>query len=210
MRRTLAALITTLMALAIVATPAAAHTDAAPVAPDLDVTELTLYAIEDTFTVITADGTVLTDEEAADRPPSLGDRFVSIDNVYSDEERTELIGRNHFGCEVTEAEGELPDEEDIVPGEELPFFRVSTLCSGALDLFGQGVVSWDGLATFSSEDLEELIELGEDALLDEPIIVVAITGGTFEFIGASGEVAIFGEESPVEDEFWFRYEVTLL
>jgi hypothetical protein len=210
MRRTLAALITTLMALAIVATPAAAHTDAAPVAPDLDVTELTLYAIEDASTAITAEGKVLTDEEVEERPPSVGDRFIATENVYSDEERTDLIGRNHITCDVTEAEGEFPAEEDIVPGEELPFFRFSLLCSGALDLFGQGVLTWSGLTTFSSEDIEELIELGEDALLDEPFIVVAITGGTFDFIGASGEVAIFEEESPVEDEFWTRYEVTLL
>jgi hypothetical protein len=213
LRKTFVSLVITLMALAMVAAPAIAHSKAdskappkaVPTAPDLGVTELTLYTIEDVSTTITREGDVLTDDAAEEMAPEVGDRFIATDTVYADAERTDEVGRNHIQCVVSEVAGELPETEPT-EGEELPYFRLSILCSGVLDLFGQGTLSWSGVTTFTSEDFEELTE---EEMLDKPFIVVAITGGTFDFVGASGEVAIFEEESPVEDETWNRYEVAL-
>jgi hypothetical protein len=217
LRKTFASLVIMLMAMAMLAAPAIAHSKAdskadhkappkgVPTAPDLGVTELTLYAIEDVSTTITREGDVLTGDAAEEMAPEVGDRFIVTDTVYADAERTDEVGRNHIQCVVSEVDGELPETEPA-EGEKLPYFRVSILCSGVLDLFGQGTLSWSGVTTFTSEDFEELTE---EERLTEPFIVVAITGGTFDFVGASGEVAIFDEESPVEGEIWSRYEVTL-
>lgn len=141
-------------------------------------------------------------DEGDEVPPEVGDRFLLTDIIYEDAKRRDEIGRNYISCEVAEVEGEFPTEEpeDLA---DLPFFSVAVACSGVLDLEDQGQLTWAGLTSFSSEDLSE-----ED--LDEPFIVVALTGGTQDLIGASGQVEIFDEEAPSEEDIWTRYEVTLL
>lgn len=185
------------------AMPAAAHTSHGDT--DTDDT-LTLYAVEEDAIYITRQGEVIVDEEAVPATPAQGDGFLSTDALYEDEERTELVGRNHIECTVTEVVGELPTEELEDP-DDYEDFRTTTSCSGVVQLFGQGTLTWSGAATFSLDDLLEEIESGYD--FDEPFITVAITGGTQELIGANGQVDVFDEEAPTEDEVWTRYEVQL-
>lgn len=199
MRRLAVPLLAALLVLGLVAPAAVAgHRDGKK--PPRHVQELTLYASEDASTFITREGQVIVDEEFF--APNVGDRIVVTETVYDDADRTNDVGRNHLECTITEVVGELPEEEPA-EGEEIPFFRVSFVCTGVLDMFGQGTLSWTGLAAFSSEDID--VEPGT-----QPFATVAITGGTEAFLGAAGQVAIFDELSEDEDEVLSRYEVTLL
>lgn len=165
--------------------------------------DLTLYAIEDAFVFVTREGDVFEDEEAEEEfAPDMGDRFIVTETVYNDEERTDEAGQNHIECVVTEAVGEFPETEPE-EGDELPFFEVSFVCSGVLELHDQGTLSWSGVTGFSSED-------GFEEMSDEPFIELAITGGTDDFIGASGQATIFEEAGESEEEVLSRYEIELL
>lgn len=193
MRKSFALLVAALLALAVLATGAAAHDDGGKQARG---TSLTLHAVEDDFVAISREGGVLPEDEFA---PQVGDRLVLTETVFADEARTEQVGRNHIECTFTEAEGEIPEEPPA--GGDPPAFAVSFVCAGVLDLFGQGTLSWSGVTGFSSQD-----EPGPD----EPFIVLAVTGGTSDLIGASGEVQVFEVAGAAEDEVLSRYEVTLL
>jgi hypothetical protein len=198
MRKSIVALLAALLTLAVL-TPAAAG-------PDDDEkgkrggggTDLTLYASEDVSTAITREGEVV-EGDAEEFAPDVGDRFIVTDTVYADEDRSEEVGRNHITCTVTEAAGEFPEGEPD-PEQELSPFTLSLMCSGVLALTGQGELSWSGVTTFTEAEAEA----------DEggPFITVAITGGTDDLLGSSGEVDIFTDEG--EDDTLSRYEVTLL
>jgi hypothetical protein len=212
MNRTLTRIgVMTSAALLVAAAPAAAHTPD----PDPDTTvTFTLYGVGGEETLITAEGDVFVDEEGLEVEPSVGDRFVTTDELYEDAERTELVGRNHIDCTITEVVGELPTDEQFeniedLDLDELEYFRLSFTCSGVVEVFGQGTLTWGGVVSFSLDDLIEEIEFGEE-LPEAPFITVAITGGTDELIGATGQAELFDEEAPTEDEIWTRYEVTLL
>jgi hypothetical protein len=157
-------------------------------------TELTLYANEDAATFITREGEVFEgdaeEDDGEEFAPNVGDRFVATETVYADDDRTEAVGRNHIHCTISESSGEPEPEEE-------PAFAVSFLCTGVLALDDHGDLSWSGVTTFTDEDDDDLI------------ITVAITGGTGDLLGSSGEVAIF-DESSEDDDSLSRYEVTLL
>lgn len=204
MRRWLVPLMAALVALALLnpAALAGAENDDEPASPNSGDEQLTLYAVEDAmFVTITREGEVFEDDE--DFTPDVGDRFIGTETLYSDEGRTDEVGRNHIGCQVTEAFGVFPEDE-FAEGEELDTFGVSFVCSGVLDLHDRGTLSWSGVTGFSSEDFME--EPSEDV----PFITVAITGGTDGMIGSSGEATIFEEVGEAEDEILSRYEITLL
>jgi len=194
--------LTAFTALALVATPAAtlAHGD--------DDKVKILYAAESAVTYITREGEVLDEAEAETDNPEVGDRFLATDTVYKDADRTHEIGRNYIQCTFIDIVGEIPMEfpEEVA---DIPEFAVALMCSGVLELDEHGTMSWSGLTDFTSDDAIAELEGTLDPAA-EPFIVVAINGGTFEFVGASGEVAIFDEEAPSDDETWTRYEVALL
>jgi hypothetical protein len=201
MRKSIVALLATLLTLGLLAPAATAGDDDDKRGKKKGggATELTLYATEDAATLITREGEVLEGEEES--PPNVGDRFVATETVYADEDRTEEVGRNHIDCTVTEASGGFPEEPEAE--EEPPSFTLSLLCSGVLTLADQGDLSWSGVTTFTEESEGDLI------------ITVAITGGTGDLLGSSGEVAIFDESGDDEeagegDDVLSRYEVTLL
>lgn len=171
---------------------------------------LVLYSEEESFSAVTAAGEVVDLEtEEEDSLPELGDQFFLVDALHSTPERNDWVGRNNVSCTFTELAGEFPSEEEFEEGGEVDFFRITQSCEGVVTLYGQGTLTWAGLITFDDEDLEA--ELAEDFdPYAEPFATVAITGGTRELIGASGQAEIFDEEAPDEDTSWGRYEVTLL
>ena len=196
MRRSLVLVLATLMALAVLA-PAAGSDDRRGREHDKS---FTLYATEYSNITITREGEVSENEE--EFAPDLGDRFVVLETVYDDAERTDEVGRNHIECTITHVAGEFPEAEPA-EGVEPPFFEVEFVCSGVLDLQDRGTLSWSGVTGFSSDDFTE--ESSE-----EPFIVLAITGGTGDLVGASGEVTIFDDPTGSEEETLSRYEVSLL
>lgn len=202
MRRSLfITVLATLLAIALLAPAATAKSDGKKHGHS---EKFTLYAVEDEgFVTITREGDVLTDEEEESSTPDPGDRFVGTETVYSDEDRTDEVGRNHIECTVTESFGEFPTEEPA-QGEEIGRFGVSFVCAGVLDLYDQGTLSWSGVTGFSSEDFVE--EPDENV----PFIDLAINGGTDELIGSSGQATIFEEAGNDEEEVLSRYEVELL
>lgn len=210
LRRT-GAIIIALLLVGLLGVPAHANVDDEHSKRD-DEQTLTFFAKEAAFTFITAEGEVFTDEEAdvatdgeeeEGFAPQPGDRFVGVDTVFADEALTEEVGRNDFECSVTDAHGDFPEDDngdvskessgESEDGEEPDFFA-SLNCSGVVTLDEQGSLAWQGATTFPPAEEEG------------PFITVAITGGTGEFLGASGEAAI----SEVDDEGRTRYDVTLL
>ncbi|MFA9444930.1 hypothetical protein [Egicoccus sp. AB-alg6-2] len=152
---------------------------------------LVLHATETSATYITADGRVFTDEdeeEVDDLMPSAGDRFLLVDTLYSDEARTALVGRNDIECTVTAFSG--TSEED---------FSQNLLCHGVVTVDGAGTLAWQGAVQFSS-----MTEF-DPAM---PFATVAITGGTGQYLGASGQAKLF-DTSTDDDESLTRYEVKL-
>ncbi len=149
------------------------------------VQKLTLYGTRTSFTIVPATGEVPPDGEAP--LPSPGDRFLLVDTLYADPERTEEVGRNLAECTFVTATGEVEEE-----------FMAQALCAGVVVLDGQGDLAWQGqfrLAFVAQEG---------------PVITVALTGGTGAFERAGGSAAIF-EESPEEgEEVLSRYEIRLL
>lgn len=149
-------------------------------------TDLTLYATESAFAFVTATGVVNPEEEQA---PSPGDRFLSVDTIYADEDRSDAVGRNDIECTFIEVTGTT--ETDLT---------VRVLCDGVLQLDGQGTLAWQGSTSFMA---------AAEPVTDESVITVAITGGTGAFAAAGGEVEVFDTttdpEAPIS-----RYEVTLL
>jgi hypothetical protein len=195
MRKWLVPLLAALTAMALLAPTAMATGD------KHDGKTVDLYAIEDTSTLITREGEVFTDDDG-DFDPDVGDRFVVTETVYYDADRTAEAGRNHIECTISESVGEFPETEPA-EGEDWPYFAVSFMCSGVLDLDQHGTMSWSGLTGFSSDD-----EFDEDAS-ESLFIMLAITGGTGSLVGASGEVAYY-EQYTESDDVLSRYEVRLL
>jgi hypothetical protein len=164
---------------------------------------LTLWAEETAFTWVTATGEVFTgpDEEEPPSDPRPGDRFISVETLYSDQERSTEVGRNDIACDVTEVRGEFPQEEPP-PDAELDFF-LRILCRGVVSLHGQGDIAWQGATEFSDEAFEQ-------DPTTTPLITVALTGGTGVFNRAGGEARIFdfeGEDG--DDAALSRYELIL-
>jgi hypothetical protein len=142
-----------------------------------------LYAVEDSFTWITADGTV---DPGEDTPPGPGDRFVTVDTLYSDEARQDEVGRNDVECTFTSASGET--EED---------FEAQLLCHGVVTLDGAGTLAWQG----ATDDFADTAGEG-------PFIRVGLTGGTGQFRAAGGQVNVF--DTSEGEEASARYEIRLL
>lgn len=210
MKRSLTLASATAGALLLTPMTALAHDDT----PDTDLEpDLILYAEEESFTAISATGEEL-DEEEDEFDPQVGDKFYVVDALHSTEERDDWVGRNYIDCTVAEVEGSFPSEEEfeeLEPGDDIPEFRLAQLCSGTVTLYGQGDLTWQGLETFTDEDLEAELSDPDFDPTAEPFITVAITGGTWDFIGASGQVSVFDEMNPDEDgPGWSRYEVVLL
>lgn len=142
--------------------------------------ELTLYAAESSATLLTPQG-----EEANEEVlPEAGARIIVVDTLYSDEDRTDEVGRNDLACTVTE----VTDEESV-----------HVLCHGVVRLDDKGSLAWQAAVTF---------EATEEESGDEPFIAVAVTGGTEDFAEAKGQVEIFDDGS-TEEESLTRYEVDL-
>lgn len=150
------------------------------------VQELTLYATETSFTFVTVAGEVFTDEEP-EIAPGPGDRFLAVDTLFADAERTEEVGRNLIECTLITAAGETEEE-----------FTADVLCHGVVSLTDQGDLAWQGQFRIP------------ESFLSEPFITVAITGGTGAFTRAGGSVAIFDESPEDDSETLSRYEVSLL
>lgn len=150
---------------------------------------LVLYATETASTYITADGTVHTEAEAEAEmvPPTAGDRFVFVDTIYADTERTEEVGRNDIVCTVTEFSG--TSEAD---------FEQHMTCDGVVTL-DDGTLAWQAAVHVAATD-----EFDPEA----PFATVAITGGTGDYRGASGQASLF-DESESEAESLTRYEIHL-
>lgn len=149
---------------------------------------LTLYAEETSNTTIPAGGDPV--EGEPDEPPSAGDRFVIVDTLYRDADRTDEVGRNLVECTFISATGETEEE-----------FAADLLCHGVVTLDGKGDIAWQAQTSFSG---------GEQADPDTPFVTVAITGGTGAFQKAGGQAEIFdiseeGEDAPVLS----RYEIEL-
>jgi hypothetical protein len=196
MRTWLVPLLAAMTALALLAPTAMAEND------KKDGKTVDLYAIEDTSTLITREGEVYSGDDEPDFDPDVGDRFVVLESVYYDAERTDEAGRNHIECTISESVGEFPEMEPA-EGEPWPSFAVSFVCSGVLDLHEHGTMSWSGVTGFTSEDEFE------EGQPESPFIVLAVTGGTGGLIGASGEVVVY-EEDTGSDDILSRYEVHLL
>lgn len=151
-----------------------------------------LHATETSTTAITADGTVLTEDDMEEQgPPSAGDRFLLVDTLYLDEARTELAGRNDIECTVTEFSG--TSEED---------FEQHMLCHGVVTLDGAGTLAWQAALHFSAMAESEFDP-------EAPFATVAITGGTGEYFGANGQAQLFDTSPEDSVESLTRYEVKL-
>lgn len=149
--------------------------------------ELTLYATEASAVYVTATGEVFEDTAEPEAPPSPGDRFLVVDALFSDEERTKEVGRNLIECTLITAAGEVEEE-----------FAADILCHGVVTLHGKGDLAWQ--AQFSAPE----------AFQEQPFVTVAITGGTGAFDRAGGAVEIFDESPEEGSETLSRYEVSLL
>jgi len=129
-------------------------------------------AVEDHFAIVLPDGTTLTDEGMMEEPegdPPVGTRlFISeaLHEAKDDNEAGDEIGRSHIECTA-----------QVVP--------VNFLCDVAfvLDSGSQlhGTVAFDFAAVDPSEPFQ----------LD-----IAVTGGTGDFFGATGEVALLDITDP--------------
>jgi hypothetical protein len=150
------------------------------------VQELTLYATETSFTIVTATGEVFPGGE--EPLPSAGDRFLLVDTLYADPERTEEVGRNLVECTFVTVTGEVEEE-----------LTAQALCAGVVALDGQGDLAWQGQFRIPEAFAEE-----------GPIITVAITGGTGAFERAGGSAAIFDETPEEAEQSLSRYEIRLL
>jgi hypothetical protein len=153
---------------------------------------MTLFSQETSFTFVTATGEVFADgaepEPGTPEPfAGPGDRFLLVDTLFSDPERTLEVGRNLVQCTFVTATGETEEE-----------FTADGLCHGVVTLDSQGDLAWQGQFRIPESFTEE-----------GPIITVAITGGTAAFERAGGSAAIF-DESPEGDESLARYEIRLL
>lgn len=174
-----------IVAMLIAAGPAVAHQDSEG---DDGSDSFTLWAAETYAVLVAPDGTV-EEEPQEEFEPTVGTRFLSIDTLYADEERTEEVGSNRIACEVVRIEGE--SEEDAF---------VDLLCQGVVTLDGQGDLPWQASVSFSAAEVDA----------EEPFVVVALTGGTGEFVAAGGEVAVFDETTEEAEAALSRYEVTLV
>ncbi|MFA9428803.1 hypothetical protein [Egicoccus sp. AB-alg2] len=154
-------------------------------------TTLTLYAVEASFTYITATGEVLSDDEAESEQtlPSAGDRFVFVDELYADEARTERVGRNDGECTFTAFTGETEEE-----------FQASLVCHGVVTVDDTGSLAWQGALQFSAAEVDP----------EQPFATVAVTGGTGGLVGADGQVRIFDTTAEGDEQSTTRYEVELL
>lgn len=151
-----------------------------------------LHATETASTYVTADGTVVDEDDIDEQtPPSAGDRFLLVDTLYADEARTQRAGRNDIECTVTEFSGTT--EED---------FEQHMLCQGVVTLDGAGTLAWQAALHFSA--------MAEDEFDPEaPFATVAITGGTGDYVGASGQATLFDTSPEGSEESLTRYEVQL-
>ena len=191
MRRLLAVIAGLLLLLGLLGPNAVAGEDRTT-DPDDHRPTLTLYATETSSVAISPTGEV---DPAEDDPSGFapGARFLAVDTLYSDEARTKRVGRNDLSCDVTEITG--PAEEPT---------GASLLCSGVIALDDQGSLAWQASVSFAMTEAEDS---------EAPFATVAITGGTGDFRKAGGQVAIFEEGTPGEDEdseSLTRYEVELL
>lgn len=188
MRRYITLLCFVILALGL-AVPAHAHEVSRDDRDDDDSDSFTLWATETYFALVSPDGTVTEDFEEEEFDPQVGTRFFSIDTLYSDADRTDEVGTNRIECVVTRAGGET--EED---------FFADLLCNGVVRLDDRGDISWQTAVSFTAETADT----------DDPFVVIALTGGTDEFIGASGQVDVFDESDDDVEETLSRYEITLL
>lgn len=180
MRRAALALGSAIALVALTAGSAAADTNGGDNGKDSGDT-LTLYATESTSVALSPEGEELGDDEV----PTAGARIVVVDTLYSDEDREDEVGRNDVACTFTE----VADDEK----------SANLLCEGVVTLDDEGTLAWSGAASF---------DFAEEPSEDEPFIVVAITGGTEDFVDAGGQVEIFDDGS-TDEENLSRYEVDL-
>lgn len=183
--RRLAILLCVIVTMLIAGGPAVAQQDSER---DDGSASFTLWATETYAVSVAPDGTVAEEPQEEFEPP-VGTRFLAIDTLYADEERTEEVGSNRIACEVVRIEAE-PEEEAFV----------DLLCQGVVTLDGQGDLPWQASVSFSDAEADA----------EEPFVVVALTGGTGQFIAAGGEVAVFDETTEEAEAALSRYEVTLV
>ena len=150
-------------------------------------TELTLYATETAFTLVSATGQVNPPE---DDPSAFtaGARLLIVETVFSDEARTKPAGRNDILCTIIEVTGTVE-----APGD------ATLVCDGVIRLNDKGSLTWMGSVTFAAAEEEP----------EGAFATLAITGGTGKFRAAGGEITIF-DESTTADETLSRYEIDLL
>lgn len=158
-------------------------------ARDKGATELTLYGTEIANTYITATGEVVDGDGDGEILPTAGDRFLLVDELYADEERTEAVGHNDIECTVTWFTG--TSEED---------FEQHLLCQGVVTIHDSGTLAWQAAMEFQA---------GAEFDPEAPFATVAITGGTGDFLAAAGMAGIF-DTGAGETETTSRYEVTLV
>lgn len=149
--------------------------------------ELTLHSRETSSMFVTASGEVFEGPGEPEVAPGPGDRFLVVDTLFRDPERTEEVGRNLIECTFITALGETEEE-----------FTADVLCHGVVTLDDQGDLAWQ--AQFRAPE----------AFLEDPFVTVAITGGTGAFERAGGSAQIFDESPEDQSESLARYEVRLL
>lgn len=148
---------------------------------------ITLYSVETSTVNISPSGDV---DPPEDDPDSFGPgaRFLAVDLLYRDEDRTRRVGRNDISCVFTEVTG---NEETGT---------ATLLCHGVVRLDGEGSLTWQGSVTFASTDVPDE---------GDPFGIVGITGGTGVFRAAAGQIVLF-DESVTETQTLNRYELDLL